>query len=185
MAASTSIPETLDLLELDEGRCPALTAHAGGTLREAASVCLESRHHASGVNIAVDGDESRSYSLTWPGVTDQMKRTHNDLQDATRDGACGVAILVTKRITGLTVVEKSRKGTGFDYWLGEDDDLFQNKARLEVSGIIDAKGKVQPINARVKRKQKQTTRSDALKVAAYVVIVEFAKPIVHYSVRVA
>jgi len=37
------------------------------------------------------------------------------------------------------VIERSRKGTGFDYWLGSADEVgelpFQNKVRLEVSGI--------------------------------------------------
>jgi hypothetical protein len=40
-------------------------------------------------------------------------------------------------LTDYTIVERACKGTGFDYWLGdEDDDLFQWKARLEISGIL-------------------------------------------------
>ena len=66
-----------------------------------------------------------------------MRRTHNDLQDATEAGACGLAILLVQLFVGYTVVERSVKGTGFDYWLGsENDALFQNKARLEASGIL-------------------------------------------------
>lgn len=45
---------------------------------------------------------------------------------------------MAKELTSLVVVERSKKGPGFDYWLGQsdDDDLFANKARLEVSGIL-------------------------------------------------
>src|ERR1035438_522994 len=38
----------------------------------------------------------------------------------------------------MVVVLRSRKGTGFDYWLGKGGDAaFAAKARLEVSGILD------------------------------------------------
>jgi hypothetical protein len=46
------------------------------------------------------------------------------------------AILLMRALTGYTVIERSRKGTGFDWWLGTEDNLFQGKVRLEVSGIL-------------------------------------------------
>ena len=62
------------------------------------------------------------------------------MQEATEWGACGVAILVVNQVTGKVVIERSKKGTGFDYWLGDNDDgdslPFANSARLEVSGIL-------------------------------------------------
>jgi hypothetical protein len=52
------------------------------------------------------------------------------------------------------VVERSRRGTGFDYWLGKKGDNnqlpFQNAVRLEVSGI--RKGDDGKIKARAKQK---------------------------------
>ena len=49
-----------------------------------------------------------------------------------------------------TVIHRSRKGTGFDYWLGdeknEDELPLQSKARLEVSGIRRADAKESELN---------------------------------------
>jgi hypothetical protein len=173
--------ERLDLSDLAEG-CPALTSANGVSFCEAASVCL-SRKHSVGVSLVVKGDHQASYETHWPTVTDQMERANHDLQDATRDGAYGIAILLAKRASGYTVVQKSRKGTGFDYWVGNDgDQLFQNKARLEVSGILEA-AKPSIMNARVKKKERQTTRSDQTNLPACVVVVEFGSPRVSYTVR--
>jgi hypothetical protein len=85
-----------------------------------------------------------------------------------------VAILLIRALTGYTVVERSRKGTGFDWWLGTDDNLFQGKARLEVSGIL--RGTRRRINSRIKARLAQTSQSDNLAVTAYVVVVEFGTP---------
>jgi hypothetical protein len=67
-----------------------------------------------------------------------------------------------------------QEGTGFDWWLGNDDDLFQAKARLEVSGIL--KGTTKQISSRISSKKSQTRQSDALGLAAFVVVVEFGTP---------
>ncbi|MEB3337992.1 MAG: hypothetical protein VKJ46_11045, partial [Leptolyngbyaceae bacterium] len=83
------------------------------------------------------------------------------------------------KLTNLTVIERSRKGTGFDYWLGIQDSAsilpFQRMARLEVSGI--RKGHQGQINARVKQKTEQTRPSDAQGLPAYIIVVEFSRPI--------
>lgn len=73
-------------------------------------------------------------------------------------------------------MEISRKGTGFDYWLGRKDSnalLFQNKARLEVSGI--RRGDEVAIETRVRRKLKQIEPTDAL-LPGLVAVVEFSSP---------
>lgn len=83
------------------------------------------------------------------------------------------------KLTDLTIIERSRKGTGFDYWLGNQDSTailpFQHMARLEVSGI--RKGNQSQINARVKQKTEQTGASDAEGLPAYIIVVEFSRPI--------
>ncbi len=78
--------------------------------------------------------------------------------------------------TGQVVVERSRKGTGFDYWFGErdDDDLFQNKIRFECSGILNGDEAV--ISARVRQKLDQVSASRVTKTPAYVSVVEFSEP---------
>jgi thiamine pyrophosphate-dependent enzyme len=59
----------------------------------------------------------------------------------------------------------SRKGTGFDWWLGNEDNLFQGKARLEISGIL--RGSRKRINARIKARIEQIRQSDDLAFPAY------------------
>jgi hypothetical protein len=90
-------------------------------------------------------------------------------------GAVGIAVLLAKKEIGYAVIERSRKGTGFDYWMGDDSEIpFQNKARLEISGIRN--GNDNEIKARVKQKLKQTDRSDGY-LPAYVIVVEFSCPL--------
>lgn len=106
-----------------------------------------------------------------------MRRCWADKQWATEMGAYGVAILLITKNTEFTAVERSRKGTGFDYWLGPKADggelPFQRKARLEVSGIL--KGGQERIASRVKQKAKQTERSDGA-LPAFVAVVHFGIP---------
>jgi hypothetical protein len=172
--------QRLNLAELGDG-CPALTPATGLSLCEAASVCL-ARRHESGVTLHVTGDHQETYETHWPVISEQMRRTHHDEQMATERGAYGVAILLVKRASELTVVLQSRKGTGFDYWLGTDDQLFQNAARLEVSGVLQAKDG-SAVRRRAKRKERQTSVSDEMGLPAVVVVVEFGQPAAQYSVR--
>jgi hypothetical protein len=142
---------------------------------------LEDRDHKSGVSLQLTGVKKQERVLNWPAVTDQQRRCYNDVQEATERGAYGVAILVVKEVTGLLVVERSKKGPGFDYWLGEsdDDDLFANKARLEVSGILS--GSDSDIRSRTKQKKEQIEPSAKL-ATGYVAIIEFSKPTAHLEV---
>ena len=154
---------------------------AGASMAEAASVCFEDQGHHSGVSMRVQGSYTSIFVVEWDGTTDEMRSTWADEQVTTEQGAYGCAILVVERLAGLRVVERSRKRTGFDWWLGHaDDKLFQKKARLEISGIRRGKDK---INARVNQKKQQTTRSDATKLEALVVVVEFGEPVSHVEKR--
>lgn len=171
----------IDLNSLADGKMPGLTAACGGALAEAAAVCLEDREHKSGVSLHLTGIRNQQRTLNWAAVTDQQRRCYNDLQEATERGAYGIAILVAKDLTGMVVVERSKKGPGFDYWLGQsdDDDLFANKARLEVSGILA--GDDSAIKSRTKLKVDQIKPSAKL-APGYVAIVEFSKPTAHMEV---
>ncbi len=136
---------------------------------------LDHEGHAPGVRLVVDGDFSAAFALRWSGdVTEAMRRFWNDLEEATQQGAYAVAILLLRLLTGYTVIERSRKGTGFDWWLGTEDNLFQGKARLEVSGIL--KGTARRIDSRIQARVKQTRQSDELELTAYVAVVEFGTP---------
>lgn len=165
----------LDLNDLAHG-LPAITPSFGQYLAEAGALCLESQGHSKGQNLFVQGKYSKEYPLHWPDVTDQMERCLNDPEVATEHGAVGIAILLMKRLIGYAVIQRSRKGTGFDYWLGDQEDmLFQNKARLEVSGIRN--GNQKTVQNRVREKLTQTKVSDETTLPTYVVVVEFGKPL--------
>jgi hypothetical protein len=147
-------------------------------MADAAALCLAEQGHGVEVDLRVAGEFRASYRLRRAEVTDSMRGTY-DPDEATEFGACGIAILVMRARTGLTV-QRAFKGDGFDYWLGTVDEVgpFQNLARLEVSGI--RRGSRGQIAARVKAKREQIRRSDGL-LPAYVVVVEFGTP----EVRVA
>jgi hypothetical protein len=107
-------------------------------------------------------------------VTEAMRRYWNDPEETAEQGAYALAFLMLRSLVGLTVLERSRKGTGFDWWLAPEDNLFQATARLEVSGLMS--GSVKRVNGRLKAKLTQTERSDPSGLTAYVAVVEFGTP---------
>jgi hypothetical protein len=156
---------------------PAITPAFGASLAEAGAVCLESQGHQPGIEMLVEGDLSGCFQLDWSSVTAQMLRCWNDMEYATEQGAYGLAFLIVQQLTGYTVIERSVKGTGFDYWLGDMSLTgalaFERKVRLEVSGILQ--GQESRIRARVKEKVQQTQQyKNPLPV--YVVVIEFGQP---------
>ena len=163
----------LDLNELDTDDIPGISRAKGNELAEAGAVCLESQGHTPGTCLTVRNGANNSYRLDWPQVTDQARRTWNDDEEATEDGAAGIAVLLASREIGYTVVLRSRKGTGFDYWLG--DDALDFKARMEVSGIRN--GNDGQVKTRVKQKLRQMNRSDDQELPAYAIVVEFGRPL--------
>ena len=125
----------------------------------------------------VDGSRSGVFRLEWDPIAENASRTWADEPFTTEQGAYGVALLLIEPLTRLTVLERSRKGTGFDYWLGtrgSEEPLFQNKARLEVSGI--RQGDESAVQARVKQKLRQTRQSAESGLPAVVIVVEFGTP---------
>lgn len=160
--------------------CRWLTPALGETYAEAAAVCFaETRLHGP-QDVAFIGTTAR-LRLTWAEGTEAMRRSHNDLQDATEFGAYGIAIVAAKRVTGHDFLERSRKGTGFDIWLGSGKDLFQRRGRLEVSGIL--RGSEKAVRARMKVKARQTATSDETRITAYVAVVEFSRLLLGWAER--
>ena len=156
---------------------PAITPAFGAALAEAGAICLSSQGHSQGVRLQLVGDWTNTCKLYWQPVTPQMLRCWNDRDYATEQAAYAVALLLMKQVKGFTVVERSRRGTGFDYWLGHqatDELLLQKLVRLEVSGI--RQGTLPQVKARVKLKTEQL-KSSAQPLPAYVVVVEFSQPL--------
>lgn len=143
---------------------------------EAAAFCLAHNAHQSGARIAVNGSRTANPAVRWAEVTEPMKRTYADWPVATEHGAYALAMLLIPRLTDYEVVERSKKGPGFDFWLnhkGKRSVLFQHCARLEVSGILqDDEAEVR---RRVKKKMEQLTPSDG-RLPGWVVVVEFSAP---------
>ncbi|KJH71344.1 hypothetical protein [Aliterella atlantica] len=170
--------KVLDLQSLSQG-LPAITPAFGAAIAEAGAICLTDEAHQPGVELGVEGEFSTQFKLDWQPVTEQTRRCWNDEEYTTEQAAYGIAFLLIVQLTNLTVIERSRKGTGFDYWLGNQDSVatlpFERMARLEVSGI--RRGNRGQINARVKQKTEQTRASDTQGLPAYIIVIEFSRPI--------
>ena len=164
----------LNLIDLTSD-FPHIPPACGESLAQAIAVSLKSQGHTSGTVLKINGLFKKTFAICWTvSVTEAVLRYWNDPDEAVEQAACGIAILLMRSLTGYTVIERARRGTGFDWWLGSEDDLFQAKARLEVSGIL--RGTPRRLNSRVKEKLEQTRRSDQSTLPAYVVVIEFGAP---------
>lgn len=168
-----SPPATLRLASIVAGHA-GLTAAGATALVEAAEVCLDHHGHPTGVGLRVSraAGKSTSHPLAFTKPTTTAKRANKDLQDSVEAGAIAIAVAWLMSETDYRVVERSRKGTGFDYWLGLAPVTLD--ARLEVSGIL--KGDEQSVARRLAIKLNQMTRSDQGGLPGYAVVVEFSAP---------
>lgn len=158
---------------------PGLTPAWGAVLAEAASVCLESQGHPVQVELRVDGFFEETFVLERLEVSRQMMLSHQDEEEATELGACGIAILAVQSLMDLVVLRRSRKGTGYDYWLSLAEDTFlEHGERLEVSGI--RKGSEAVIRARLAEKMRRIQRFRNAS-PAWIGIVEFGRPLLHLT----
>jgi hypothetical protein len=158
-----------------------LSINFGKFLAEAGALCLENEGHNTGVIAKLITDEIKDEQINWTNkITQQIKLSWNDENEAIEYGATSIALLTTYKLTGFSVLARSIKGTGFDYWVGNSDDElpFNKKARLEISGI--KKGKLSDVNARIKIKKKQTDKSDYFNIPAYIAIIEFSNPLINF-----
>lgn len=173
----------LDLCELQNG-LPAITPAFGSALAEACAVCLSEQKHQPGVELDIIGALIGNFKLYWPAVSEQMQRCWNDREYTTEQAAYGIALLLFTKLTEFTVVERSRKGTGFDYWLGKPSESsnlpFQKAIRLEVSGM--RQGNLSQVRARAKLKTRQVAPTNTL-APAFIVIVEFSQPVTWVAIN--
>lgn len=164
---------TLNLSSLKEGM-PGLSPAWGSVLAEAAAVCLEEQGHGEITVLHVDGSFEETFLLERPGIDEQIRSAHLDEREATEKGACGVALLTVRHLTGQVVFWRSRKGTGFDYWVApEGSASIQTGERLEVSGI--RRGSENLLRARVAEKTRQTQRFQTAS-PALIAVAEFSRP---------
>jgi hypothetical protein len=150
----------------------------GAACAEAAAICLTEQGHNAPTKLQINGLTPCEVEIDWNLPNEIAVRFNADIEVATEYGAYAIAALLMPYLTGLTVIERSIKGTGlgFDFWLGdisEPDRLFQRKARLEVSGIRH--GSESQLKYRVNIKLKQITPSDRV-APGYVCVIEFSTP---------
>ena len=160
---------------------PAISPIFGAFLAEATQVCLQAWGHKPGVRMQLGGNLEENVEIWWEGfISEQQARTWHDQQEATEYGATGIAVMMILHYTPYTVVKRSVKGTGFDYWLGDakGELPFQESARLEISGIFC--GDEPLIRRRVNKKLKQIQKSENTGLPALVIVAEFSKPAAHF-----
>jgi len=169
----------LRLARLAEGRLPDVSRVIGAHLAKAAAIRFEDQGHSAGVELSVDGDFEDIYEVYWVDhITDQMLRSWGDEEYTTEHAACGVALLLICDLTDYIVISRSHKRTGFDYWVGTEEEnedeppSLVNKARLEVSGIRENPN---GITARVNEKLRRLDRFPN-PLPAYIIVVEFSTP---------
>ncbi|MBV8277550.1 MAG: hypothetical protein JO170_20125 [Verrucomicrobia bacterium] len=164
---------TLFLKELHQGMY-GLTPECGMACAQAADVCLELTDAPHPAGFAVLGEDSVRLDVIWNPPSEQAKRSWRDRIEATEQGATAIALLVSKSYLGEEVLERSYIGGGFDYWVGktvDSADLFRDKKRLEISGLLE--GDINELRRRSEKKIAQTRRSDELGYQAYVIVVGF------------
>lgn len=166
-----------------KGGLPGISTVAAQQLYETFEVCMHVSGHPEDLLLTMDGDYHDDIALHWhDGYDEQKARTYADMQYTTEHGAVCLSVMLTTTLTPYTIIERSRKGTGFDYWLGDKDTiLFQNKARLEASGIL--RGDDAMIKSRHAAKVEQTSKSDDLQLPAYISVIEFSKPKAMFTKR--
>lgn len=169
----------IEIEELKHG-LPGLTKVWGGFLSEASSYCLECNNHQTGIDLLLSGFIDKSCKLRWSRVTSvQVVNSWNDKEELAEYGAAGIAILEIIHFTDFTVMQRSRKGTGVDYWLcNKDEEIpFRQSARMEVSGILHGSKRdiEQRLRGKINRITKPTLEGSSLPV--YIIIVEFSRPI--------
>lgn len=178
----------LDLTKLTTGQYGLVPA-VGGFYALNAAVSFHVQGHQSGVEMhVVDRRTANARTslmcVQWELVTERAPRNTADLDEAAEYGAYGVAVCLICEWTGFCV-ERSVKGTGIDYWVGTEDandsGLFQEKARLEVSGR--RKPGQDAVRGRIRRKERQTDKSAATGLPAYVVVVDFPTPASHVVMK--
>lgn len=175
---------------LDRG-IPAITSRQAGVHMEACVWCLLECGHENGVTLIVQEDEQQSlYRLLWPKDeidVDGLAHAYNK-DDGPEHGAEAIALLLVREKTDYTAIQRSVTSTGIDYWLGYKADEMSEKifssrsARLEVSGIL-RQNKTNRSKSRIRRKVKQTKRSDNTTFPVYVVVVEFSQPLAEVTFR--
>lgn len=156
-----------------------LTKEWGEAICQAAAHCMTENAHASGVELRSDGMGLPNFKILWAPFKDatKVKATWFDAQVAVEHGAYAIALAAIDIQYGLKVVQRSAKGTGFDFWVKDPAKtgfLMQGAERVEISGILS--GTKSDVSGRLTEKIRQMDQSASMKLPGHAVVVEFGAP---------
>ena len=175
------------ILEDLEDIAPGLHQTQTALMRSSCTVSLAVHGHVTGVPLParITGEDCDVRLLWTDGVAPEEFHKFGDVSRRVDWGVQAIAILLVHHLMGYQVVDQSRTGNGFDYFLssvGTDPDLpFNDTVRLEVSGIHAET----PGNTLQQRASRKIKRLDAFAsadpqgfddVAVVVCVVDFANP---------
>jgi len=124
----------------------------------AARVRLDAHHAPPTVFEVTAKGETVEYDLNWSPADDMLRRSYNNHDDATRDGAYVVAFAAVEELEGLVSIARAETKTGADYYMlprGSNPTDLEEAVRLEVSGTD---GDPAAVRSRLKAKQEQTRK---------------------------
>jgi hypothetical protein len=161
----------LEIADLNEIH-PGVSRGIALSYDEAVRVCLD-RHHLSPKDFEIDGRDCCLAEVSWISANEEVKRAWANDDDATEQGAYGVALAAMKASRNLVAIRRAETRTGADYYVAPPDMTEDLEAayRLEVSGTD--KGNVSQIRNRFHQKVEQTRKGDS-NLPAIVVIVGFS-----------
>ena len=120
-------------------------------------------HHSSPVAFEVSSWScAETCTLQWTPINDVLRRSHNNADDAKRDGAYILAFAALEELEGLIGIARAETKTGADYYVAprtEVPDDVEEALRLEVSGTDGSPGVVR---SRMKEKKAQALRGQAV-----------------------
>ena len=164
---------------------PCLTNPIREYMLEACLLVLTENSHDISTQVSIEIIDNEFEHFTLLLDTNKLPdgvRNGWDIIDATEKAAECIALIMCFKMTNHNVIKRSRRGTGFDYWIGENQEsLFQNKARLEISGIL--KGDRKAVEKRFREKSLQTNQSESLMLPAYISVTAFEKPMTQFSLK--
>lgn len=136
----------------------------------AAKVRLEV-HHAPPVDFEVTSrGETVVYEVKWNPVTEQLRRSYNNADDAKRDGAYVMAFAAVEDLEGMVSIARAETKTGADYYVvpaGHRPLNLESAYRLEVSGTD---GTSADMRQRLRQKQEQARRGSGSEPAIAAVV---------------
>lgn len=169
----------LDINKLKNG-LPGITKAIGETMIEACNVCYSSQNIINSAIVSVSGEFTEKYEIElFKNITQQLINSYQDEEVTTEQGALCIGIALIIENTNYTIIQRSMKGTRFDYWLGKKKSntlpFSQADARLEISGI--RRGADKDVHNRVQNKVNRLKNSTAQNLPCYIVVVEFSSSV--------